>query len=237
MHNDFPCSKNSIETLSNEKKSTKSRRNRHNRHKVNVHNNHRKRFLNKTRNYAQNIKERNTYITNLSSKTLTQPQKTVLSLGLKFVPSRKYNKTTLLQSMMRFERSNRIKYFFRNEPEREKHPFHQISTWQPPKASQEIEAYLNRIKDTINDHTPRKMYPNLSQEEKQALNTTSQGNIIIKVQTRSGIVVETETNTLEAGKRHLSDSPSMRRQIRDPTEMRGVDQSVCTRNTQKRHTR
>ncbi len=92
MHNDFPCSKNSIETLSNEKKSTKSRRNRHNRHKVNVHNNHRKRFLNKTRNYAQNIKERNTYITNLSSKTLTQPQKTVLSLGLKFVPSKKKKK-------------------------------------------------------------------------------------------------------------------------------------------------
>ncbi len=125
--------------------------------------------------------------------------------------------------MMRFERSNRIKYFFRNEPEREKHPFHQISTWQPPKASQEIEAYLNRIKDTINDHTPRKMYPNLSQEEKLALTQLAKDDtIIIKSADKgSGIVVEDRDKYVEAGKRHLSDTSIYETSDSDPTEMLG----------------
>ncbi len=69
------------------------------------------------------------YITNLSSKHLTHTQKNILSKGLTFVPTTRLNRTRLAESIDKFERSNRIKYYFRNEPPHEPHPFRQKSTW------------------------------------------------------------------------------------------------------------
>ena len=84
---------------------------------------------------TQRLINRQRYITNLSSKTLNPPQLDVLALGLTFIPSWTPPKINLPDSLNNFDRSNRLKYFFRNQPSVEPHPFKKKSTWQPPTAS------------------------------------------------------------------------------------------------------
>ena len=63
------------------------------------------------------------YITNLSSKKINSPQLDVLSLGLTFSPSRDTSSSKLSESLNIFDRSNKLKYFFRKQPLTEPHPF------------------------------------------------------------------------------------------------------------------
>ena len=63
------------------------------------------------------------YITNLSTKTLNTTQMKVLNLGMTFLPGKSYNKDAMKMSVARFQRSNRMKHFFRNQPQNEPHRF------------------------------------------------------------------------------------------------------------------
>ena len=168
---------------------------------------------------ASDTIESQKYITNLSSNQLTETQQRVLTKGLSFVPSRKINKVALKESVSRFERSNRLKYFFRNSPPQEPHPFKPKSTWQPPKASQEIEAYLCRIKTDINQLPPQKFYPNLSKLEHIALRELAQDpTLVIKSADKgSGIVVEDTRNYIKDGLEHLADKTIYNEIDSDPT--------------------
>ena len=85
------------------------------------------------------------YITNFSSKTVTIPQIDVLSLCSNFVPSRNAMPTKLLESLDDFNRRSRLKYFFEHHAaaSTEAHPFRGKNT-QP--ASPSIEAHLKRIR-------------------------------------------------------------------------------------------
>jgi len=160
-----------------------------------------------------------TYITNLSNKTLTMTQCRILSLGLTYVPSRMTNRTMLSESISRFERSNRIKYFFRNQPQREQHPFRMKSTWEPPRASPEIETYLKRVNDTLNNLTLNNSRPNLTNSERQTLNQlASDTSLVIKSADKgSGIVVEDRDKYIQAGLQHLSDTNIYEKIDSDPT--------------------
>ncbi len=72
------------------------------------------------------------YITNLYSKKLSSPQLDVLSLGMTFAPSRDTSSSKLSESLNNFDRSNRLKFFFRKQPLTEPHLFKKKSAWMPP---------------------------------------------------------------------------------------------------------
>lgn len=166
-----------------------------------------------------NIKDTRTYITNLSSKTLTQIQTKVLSLGLKFVPSHTADNTTLQQSIANFQRSSRLKYFFRNHPQKEQHPFRQKSTWQPPTASAEIENYLQRITNEVNTLPKKHIYPNLTKQEQNALKelATDPSLVIKNADKGSGIVIEDTKQYILDGLEHLADKSIYEEINSDPT--------------------
>ncbi len=178
-----------------------------------------KTFTKSINNATQKISESNRYITNLSSKTLTPTQTKLLSKGLSYIPSTNSKNDTLRNALLHFNRSNRIKYFFRNEPERDVHPFRQKSTWMPPRASQDIESYLERLEKEISDITPRHCRNNLSQEETHALKTlASDPSLVIKNADKgSGIVIEDRHNYMEDGLQHLSDKSIYEKSESDPT--------------------
>ncbi len=192
------------------------------RHRINIQRNsrHKKRKFTRSLNmFTNNVLDQNKYITNLSSVQLTEHQNKVLSLGLGFIQTRKYNVDNLQSAITRFERSNRIKYYFRDQPESISHPFRKKSTWTPPKASPIIEDYLQNIKTTIDNMTPRLTSSNLSHLERQAINElASNEDLIIKSADKgSGIVIEDRDKYIQAGSIHLSDHSIYEKIDSDPT--------------------
>ena len=117
----------------------------------------------------QKMLNKNKYITNLSSKSLSPPQVDVLSLGLTFVPSRNPPLIPMSESLDNFDRSNRLKFFFSNTPKIEPHPLKKKSSWNPPRASPDIENYLKRIRNEITSLHSLKTTPNLTPTQNKAL--------------------------------------------------------------------
>ena len=159
------------------------------------------------------------YITNLSSKPLSSPQLDVLALGLTFIPSWTPPKVHLPESLNSFDRNNRLKYFFRNQPSTEPHPFKKKSTWEPPSASLTIEKYLKRIRTQIDKLHPLKVTPNLSPIQTKALKQlSSDKSLVIKSADKgSGIVVEDTHQYVKDGLDHLSDETIYENVSTDPT--------------------
>jgi len=208
---------------SNEKDEHKKRKRYRNRINTNISTKHRYRFLKSLRKRTNNHVDSAMYVTNLSQKQLTMTQYKILGLGLTFIPSRMTNRESLSESITRFERSNRIKHFFRNKSQREPHPFRSKSTWDPPTASPEVESYLKRVRDTIDNHVPVPMRPNLTNTERKALNELASDNsLVIKGADKgSGIVVEDRDKYILAGTNHLSDQTIYEKIQTDPTVQLG----------------
>ena len=185
------------------------------------------RKLNRTTN---DTVESDKYITNLSTKQLTETQCKVLSKGLKFVPSNKQSCTTLEDSVRQFERSHRLKYHFRDKPSQQPHPFKPKSTWVPPRASVAVESYLQRVHTGITELQPIKFSHNLSKKERTALNElASDTSLVIKSADKgSGIVVEDTTKYIQDGIDHLADETIYREIDSDPTLplARGINKFV-----------
>ena len=131
MHNNQCTNKTTryetlIETNTNDFRNTK-RTDRHifrkiTRTNAQVSANHKRRFKRSLRTSSTNVTDSQRYITNLTSKTLTQQENKLLSLGLNFIPSSKHKPPNLLRAASLFERSNRLKHFFRNRPLTPVHP-------------------------------------------------------------------------------------------------------------------
>ena len=139
-----------------------------------------------TKKEVHKLMNRERYITNLSSKTLSSPQLDVLSLGLTFVPNQVASPTLMSESLDNFDRSNRLKYFVRNYPHTEPHPFRRKSTWTPPSASPEIEEYLKRIRKEVSTLRPLKVTPNLTPAQgKLWMNSAQTKPLSLKVQTKA----------------------------------------------------
>ena len=196
--------------------------------------NGRKKLNNKTKKEVQKKCNRSKYITNLSSKTLTSPQLDVLALGLTFVPNKSgpISNTRLTESLQQFSRSNRIKYFFKNRPPTEPHPFKEKSSWSPPTASSKIEDYLTRIRKDINELHPLKTNTNLTPSQEAALKELqSDQTIVIKSADKgSGIVIEDTQQYVRDGLDHLSDKTIYEEVDMDPTNplTDAITKFVCT---------
>ena len=82
---------------------------------------HRNTLNNKINRIVNKVLDPPTYITNLSSKTLTAEQNKILTLGLNYVPSTRCKPPAILEAVSSFKRLNSIKHFFINEPARRQH--------------------------------------------------------------------------------------------------------------------
>jgi hypothetical protein len=159
------------------------------------------------------------YITNLSSRKLNDIEVKVLSKGLTFVPCTIINKENLSASLTRFERSNRLRYYFRNSAPLLPHPFRKKSAWIPPPASPAIEAYLKRVRAQVNHLEPKPYTYNLTRKEKSTLQELARDHtLVIKAADKgSGIVVEDRDRYIQAGLDHLSDDKIYEATESDPT--------------------
>ena len=98
-------------------------------------------------------KERETnekFLKNVSNHQLTDSQVSVLSKGLKFIPTPVTNETRIRPQLLRdfeqFARRMRLQYIFHGQ-NKEPHPFHVKSKWMPPvQPSIALESYWNMSK-------------------------------------------------------------------------------------------
>ena len=181
--------------------------------------NHKSRYNRSLRKRADDVIASQKYVTNLSSRKLTETETKVLSKGLTFVPSNKMHTPNLLDAFALFKRSNRLTYRFRDQATPKPHPFRRKSTWNPPRASKEIEDYLQRVEGSIEDLTPKRFNPNMTAEERHTLHklATDQTLVIKSADKGSGIVVEDTDGYVRDGLDHLSDKTIYQQIDSDPT--------------------
>ena len=102
----------------------------------------------------------------------------------------------------------RTRFFFKNKPQREPHPFRTKSTWLPPKNNPILEEYLTKTKQLVLSPIPsiQTHQQNLTTEERQALTFLKNNQqIIIKTADKgSGIVLENKSDYIHNGLKHLS---------------------------------
>lgn len=134
--------------------------------------------MRKTRKQKRCNKERETnekFLKNLSDHRLTNSQVSILSKGLRLIPTpvtinENEIKPHLLADFEQFARRMRLQYIFHGNHEG-KHPFHVKSNWIPPvQPSVALESYLENVKVRLAEITTQKPKYNLSRKEHIAIN-------------------------------------------------------------------
>ncbi|XP_058872877.1 uncharacterized protein LOC117966565 isoform X1 [Acipenser ruthenus] len=139
-------------------------------------------------------------VLNLSSKTLTTSQKTVLSKGLKFIPTKRYiDKDKLATELKEWERHMRLAEYFFNEniSDSEGNYEHGIkvnstSTWTPPDGRDKwLDMYIEVVKQEIMVGLKKRCKRNLTNIEEQAMTELlNDDDIMIRPADKgSGIVI------------------------------------------------
>ena len=146
-------------------------------------------------------------VINLSKRNLSDAEISLLSKGLKFVPTpSSVNKARIKEELEIFCRKLRLKWHFRND-EREItiNPFQKKSKFTPKRSDAAIEIYLSRLEEEILNIDTRLNYSNLNKEERKALySLRDHTSIIIKEADKgSGIVVWDRDDYLEEAKKQL----------------------------------
>ena len=165
----------------------------------------------------------NNKVINLSQRTLSQHEISVLSKGLKFVATPKeidYSQVKI--DLENFGRRLRLKWYFKeNEDFSEVPAFRPKSKFNPRNKDVAIEVFLSKLEDELMKISPEGCnYSNLTREEKVALNNLrSDHTIIIKEADKgSGVVVwDREDYILEA-----------ENQLRDPGVYQKLDNDPST---------
>ena len=118
---------------------------------------------------------------NLSHRTLSEVEISLLSKGLKFSPTpTDLDKAQLKADLDVFKRRMRLRWFFRDS---ESNPldikiskFRCKSSWNPPTSDPLLESFLSQLeKEVLSITTDGKYYSNLSSSELSALNNFKQG--------------------------------------------------------------
>ena len=148
-------------------------------------------------------------VINLSKRNLSDAEISLLSKGLKFVPTPNgVNKARIKEELEIFGRKLRLMWHFRND-EREItiNPFQKKSKFNPKRNDASIEIYLSKLEEEILNIDTRLNYSNLTKEEKKALYALRDDtSIIIKEADKgSGIVVWDREDYLEEAKQQLDE--------------------------------
>ena len=111
-------------------------------------------------------------------------------------------------SIQRFTRSVRLREYFQEDMAPDKiPPFKRKSTWQPPKASPDVEHYLSSLTPSLSNITTRKHSPNLDRGERAALKELKSADIVIRNADKgSCVVIENRSTYIQDGLAHLSDA-------------------------------
>ena len=130
-------------------------------------------------------------VVNLSRRNLTTDEISLLSKGLKFVPTPfSVNKAILKEELERFGRFLRLKWFFRNEESNENYNrFKKKSKFNPKGKDASIEIYLSRLEEEIMNLDFHLKYHNLSKGERAALKSLKDDTSIVIKQADKGSAV------------------------------------------------
>ena len=149
-------------------------------------------------------------VINLSNKELTEAEISLLSKGLKFVPTPSYiNKVKLKEELESFGRRLRLMWYFRNEENNNAYNiFRPKSKFNPKGKDPSIELYLKRLEEEILAIDTKLNYSNITKEERQALKDLSKDtSIIIKEADKgSAVVVWDREDYLREAEEQLSDT-------------------------------
>ena len=157
-------------------------------------------------------------VVNLSKRKLAKPEISLLSKGLKFVPTSNHiNKARLKMELEAYGRMFRLKWHFRNdEKEFDRKRFKPKSTFNPRNKDAAIEIYLSSLEEKLmNIEIPQNKYNNLTREERTALyDLKNDKNIIIKSADKgSAVVVWDRGDYIKEAEKQLGD--------------KDVDEEVC----------
>ena len=160
-------------------------------------------------------------VVNLSKQKLTKAEISLLSKGLKFVPTSNHiNKAKLKIELEAYGRMLRLKWHFRNdEKEFDRNKFKPKSTFNPRNKNAAIEIYLSSLEEKLlNIEIPQNKYNNLTREERSALyNLKNNENIVIKSADK-GFAVEAwdRDDYIKEAEKHLGDKEIDEEVCNDP---------------------
>ena len=164
-------------------------------------------------------------VINLSQRQLTKSEISLLSKGLKFVPTpNRIDKAKLKQELEVFGRKLRLMWYFRND-ERIfdcDTKFRPKSTFNPKNKDVIIETYLSSLEEKLLDiDIPKDKFNNLSKEERDALYSLKNDNtIVIKGADKgSGVVVWDREDYLKEAHKQLSDEEVYEEVTNDPSTL------------------
>ena len=147
-------------------------------------------FLNKTRLEGKFVSK--TAI-NWSRRNLSQSEISLLSKGLKFVPSaNKIDRAKLKRELEEYGRKIRLMWYFRNDERSfSTDKFRPKSSFNPRNKDTIIETYLSCLEERLLDtEIPSKRYSNLTKEELDALySLRDDSTIILKGCDKGSVVV------------------------------------------------
>ena len=148
-------------------------------------------------------------VINLSKRHLSKEKISLLSKGLKFIPTPKHiNKARIREELETYGRKLRLMWHYRNQ-EREIiiNPFKKKSKFNPKRKDAAIEIYLSRLEEEIFALDKKLSYSNLTKQEKHALySLRDDTSIIIKEADKgSGIVVWDREDYLAEARTQLKD--------------------------------
>ena len=118
--------------------------------------------------------DREKFLRNTSKQTLTDSEVSLLSKGLKFVPTPEMprDKSQLANDFKQFARRMRLKYLFSHKKKSKIHPFYVKSNWQPPRShSRALETFLAKVSKSMRELQFSPVPDNLSPSEREALRT------------------------------------------------------------------
>ena len=166
--------------------------------------------------FQNNVESRKQHIKNLSNTQLTDEQISLLSRGLKFIPTpvtrENIIRHQLLNDFSQFSRRMRLKYIFHGN-DKEPHPFHVKSDWDPPvQPSVALETFAEEVKFDLANIKFNKPKDNLSLGERNALKELSRDeNIVLrKADKGTTTVIMNKTDKLYEGQVQLDDVQNYR---------------------------
>ena len=132
-------------------------------------------------------------VVNLSKRKLAKAEISLLSKGLKFVPTSNHiNKAKLKLELEAYDRMLHLKWYFRNdEKEFDRSKFKPKSTFNPRNKDAAIEIYLSSLEEKLmNIEIPQSKYNNLARQERSALyNLENDKNVVTKSADKGSAVV------------------------------------------------
>ena len=147
---------------------------------------------------------------NLSNRHLSAAEISLLSKGLKFVPTPTFvNRAAIKEELEIFGRTLRLKWHFRNhESSSVFNPFRPKSKFNPKGKDAAIEIYLSRLEDEILAIDTKLSYSNLTRDERQALRSLKEDtSIVIKEADKgSAVVVWDREDYLQEAEKQLGDN-------------------------------